>query len=231
MRRLRVPVGGRVLSMVVPDADRWRRDGSWVAGVERGAEPPYWTRVWLSAVATARLLTRATDLAGLQVCDIGCGLGVPGIVAASRGAEVSFVDRETGALAFAAWNARNEAPDMAPRTLCLNWATQDLAGRFDVMILADVSYRLLHHGPLLRQIERCLGDGGLVVHADPGREEATAFLVALQQRLRLGTFRRMTSFERQRGEVRLCLAAAGSDALAGWTARFGLPVPEGGGAG
>lgn len=217
------------MSVVVPDADRWRRDGSWVAGVQRGAEPPYWTRVWLSAVAVARLLARAADLKGLAVCDLGCGLGVPGIVAASRGGAVSFADLEPGALAFAEWNARNQAPLVAPRTLCLNWATQYLAGRFDLMILADVSYRLLHHGPLLRQIGSCLGGGGLVLHADPCREEATAFLGALQQRLRLGTIRRMTSFAQQTGEVRLCLAADSPDALAKWSARFGVSVREGGG--
>jgi predicted nicotinamide N-methyase len=222
LRRLRIPVGGGVVSVVVPDAAAWRRDGTWVAGVVRGGEPPYWTRVWLAAVAAARLLARSGDLGGLEVCDIGCGLGIPGIVAASRGATVTFADQEAGALAFAGWNGLRQARAAPPRVQQLDWATEDLAGRFQVMVLADVTYRALHHAPLLRQIERGLADGGVVVHADPQRDESAVFLGRLRERLEVGVSLRATAFGEQSGEVRLSVAAARRETIAAWFARSGL---------
>jgi predicted nicotinamide N-methyase len=221
LRRQRVPVGDRVVSLVVPDARSWRRDGDWLAGVIRGGEPPYWTRIWLSAVAVARLLVRCGDLGRWRVCDLGCGLGLPGIVAASLGGEVTFVDREDGALAFARWNASNSASGARPKTVRLDWARESVAGHFDLMLLADVSYRSLHHGPLLQQIDRCLAPGGVVVHADPVRDEAVPFLDAMRQRGAVALARRSTSFGDQRGEVRLCLAASSRAALETWLPRLG----------
>jgi len=82
----------------------------------------------LSAVAVARLLVRCGDLSRWQVCDLGCGLGLPGIVAASLGGEVTFVDREDGALAFALWNAANSASGPKPKTVRLDWAREGVRG-------------------------------------------------------------------------------------------------------
>jgi len=89
------------------------------------------------------------------------------------------------------------------------------------MLLADVSYRSLHHGPLLQQIDRCLAPGGVVVHADPVRDEAVPFLDAMRQRGAVALARRSTSFGDQRGEVRLCLAASSRGALDAWLPRLG----------
>lgn len=222
LRRLRIPIGGGVVSVVVPDATTWRRGGAGVAGVVRGGEPPYWTKVWLAAVAVSRMLARMGDLSGNRVCDLGCGLGLPGIVAAGLGASVTFVDQEAGALAFAGWNGAQHARGPLPSARRLDWACEDLQGRFDVMVLADVTYRACHHAPLLRQIERCLPAGGIVLHADPLREESDAFLVALRDRCEVGVSHRRTSFGEQSGDVRVCVAAADRDTLARGFARCGL---------
>ena len=48
---------------------------------------PYWAELWPSGLALARALP--TRLDGLRVVELGCGLGVPSLAAAARGAEVT----------------------------------------------------------------------------------------------------------------------------------------------
>ncbi|MDX2167236.1 MAG: methyltransferase, partial [Deltaproteobacteria bacterium] len=50
-------------------------------------EPPYWMHLWPGALALARRLATAS-LRGRRVLELGCGLGLPAVVAARRGARV-----------------------------------------------------------------------------------------------------------------------------------------------
>ena len=51
---------------------------------------PYWAELWPSGLALARALPARLD--GLRVVELGCGLGVPSLVAAARGARVTAID-------------------------------------------------------------------------------------------------------------------------------------------
>jgi predicted nicotinamide N-methyase len=221
LRRLRVPIGGSIVSIVVPDASAWRREGEWVAGVARGGEPPYWSRIWLAAVAAAGALARLGGVAGLDVCDLGCGLGLPGVVAASVGAKVTFVDQEPAALAFALWNARNACTGAAPAVRRMDWATEVVEYRHDLLVLADVSYRSLHHAPLRRQIATGLREDGVVLHVDPLRDESSAFLADLAMDHAVASVERRTSLAGQHGVVRVSLIAKNEALLGRWRDRFG----------
>ena len=218
LRRLRVPVGSGSLSLVVPDAGAFRRRGQWTDAALRGGEPPYWTRIWPAAVAVARLLWRRGDLAGQRVLDLGCGLGLPGIAAAAAGASVTFADQQRAALAFARWNARRVAAPARVATAELDWSRAAVPGTFDVAVLADVSYRALHHGPLQRQLGACLAAPGVVVHADPQRAEATPFVAWLRAHFACAEAVRDTAFGGERTAVRVVVAASDARTLAPWVA-------------
>lgn len=215
LRRLRLPLGSGSLVVVVPDPGDWIRRGEWAAAAARSDEPPYWVQVWPASVAVARLLARRGDLRGLRLLDLGCGLGIPGLAAAVRGATVTFADRECDALAFAAWNAARLAPGRV-EVRGLDWGREVLSGSFDVLVMADVSYRPVHHHALHRHVAACLADGGVVVHADPHRREATPFVRALCQDLPHLLATVATSFGERRTLVRLCLAAKDVAALDPW---------------
>ena len=218
LRCLRLPLGGAVLPLALPDAKDWRRRGHWAAATERGAEPPYWVQVWPASVALARLLWRFGQLKGHSVLDLGCGLGIPGIAAARLGALVTFADREPDALHFAQWNGRRMSTAAAgPATQLLDWSRDVVAGRFDFVLLADVSYRAPHHAPLRRQLEHALAPRGCIVHADPMRPESRVFLAQLERDFATLETTRTTHFGDKRVEVRLVVAARERSDLAQWT--------------
>src|SRR4051794_41722920 len=70
---------------------------------------PYWAELWPSAVALARVVARR-PLTGRRVLELGCGLGLPAIVAAVAGGRVLPTDWSSAAVAMTRRNAeRNGA--------------------------------------------------------------------------------------------------------------------------
>src|SRR3954449_11477807 len=84
---------------------------------------PYWSVLWRSGVALGRRLADGPVLDGLRVVELGCGLGVPSLVAASSGAEVLATDGEEEALEMVARNAQENGLSLA--TACVRWDAAD----------------------------------------------------------------------------------------------------------
>ena len=205
LRRLKLPVGAGQVSVVVPDERAWMREGTWAFDVVRGKEPPYWVRIWPAALAAARALALAGPLDGLRVLDLGCGLGLPGVQAAAAGARVTFADQAPDATSFACWNAKAQPGSGEVEALTLDWARATVEGAFDLILLSDVSYRALHHGPLRRHLAECLAPHGVALHADPHRELATRFLTEIAGGYARKEWSRPTIIQDRRADVRLTL--------------------------
>ena len=80
---------------------------------------PYWADLWPAARMLAKALCDEQVQAGEEALEIGCGLGLPGVVAPC-GLRVTFSDYDAWALHFASVNARlNGFNDF--RLLQLDW--------------------------------------------------------------------------------------------------------------
>ncbi len=145
------------------------------ASVERDYMP-YWAYVWSSSVVLARHVVELDQgrLAGLRVLELGCGLGLPGLVAAKLGARVTFNDLSPLALEAVAASAR--ANGVQPAGLIAgSW--QDLAeASFDLVLGADVLYEIRCAEELARVLPRLVACGGLGLLVDPMRSTADRFL-------------------------------------------------------
>lgn len=150
-------------------------DGEWLARYERLGYLPYWANVWPAALGLARWILRHEDFTGMDVLDLGCGVGLAGVAAGLRGARVTFADLDPDALEFARFNAECNGVTET-RTVRLDWGHQTVPGRFDVLLLADVAYERAHHEPLLRHVRSCREPGGRVLLGDPYRDIANCFL-------------------------------------------------------
>lgn len=208
-------MAGGTLSVVVPDRGSWLKQRAADPAVRPGNEPPYWADVWPASVAVARWLMRRTDLSGRTVLDLGCGLGVPGTAAGRAGAAVTFADREADALAFACFNAE-KAGAARPTACVLDWHQETIAGVFDVIVLADVTYRPVHHQPVLRQLRAALAPHGVCVHAEPFRRESDGFLVLARQNFCTREQTLATFFGVRKAPIRLTFLARQDQVLDDW---------------
>jgi predicted nicotinamide N-methyase len=139
---------------------------------------PYWAELWPASLALAEALP---DVSGLRVCELGCGLGVPSLVAALRGADVTATDWAPEAIDLLRGNAvRN---DLALRAEVRDWR-EPWAERFDLVLAADVLYEQRNVEPLLERL-RALADVALVGLA--GRPYEAEFLRGAGQAVEVAT--------------------------------------------
>jgi predicted nicotinamide N-methyase len=137
---------------------------------------PYWAEMWPSSIALARAVA-PRSLGGRRVLELGCGLGLPSIVAALAGADVLATDWAPEALEYVARNA--DANGARVRTAQVAWSEPGplLAGApWDLVLASDVLYERRMADELLGLLPRLVDERGAVWLADPGRRPAADFL-------------------------------------------------------
>ncbi len=143
---------------------------------------PYWAELWPSGIALADAILRGPNpLSGLDVLEIGCGLGTTASAALLAGAHLLAADYFLDALAACRANcAANGCPE--PATLAFNWRAPDAAiapgRRWQAILAADVLYEKRDIEPLLAFLDRYLAPDGCFWLAEPGRPPAAAWLDA-----------------------------------------------------
>lgn len=140
---------------------------------------PYWAELWHSSIALSeRLLEMNTSMVGKSVLDLGCGLGLTGIVAAQLGGCVTFTDIAEDALAFSRYNLMRNCDAQAVARCTFETIDWRLHPRktWDVILAADVIYETRMMYPLLQFFQRALSSGGCILLAEPHRAVAENFL-------------------------------------------------------
>jgi len=162
----------RVRLVTVADLER-HIDRDALLRADDPAEPPYWAHCW----SGARVLAERVPPHAGRVLEVGCGLGLPGIVAAARGARVVFADRVLAPLAFVRAsldaNGLDAAGLVTADVLDAPWR-----GRFDLVLAAEVVYDRAIFGPLAAALRASLAPRGRILLADGHRIDTTGFYAA-----------------------------------------------------
>jgi predicted nicotinamide N-methyase len=171
LRFTRIREPDRVLDQIVAEEDRRER----ITGTRKDGDElhlPYWAELWDSSFGLGTFLaehgTRASN-----VLDLGCGMGLSGLVAAALGARVTLVDLEAPALLFARVNTLPY--DDRAHVRKLDWRRDRLDQRFDLILGADVLYergQWEHLEPFWRAH---VAPGGSVLLGEPGRQTGDMF--------------------------------------------------------
>jgi predicted nicotinamide N-methyase len=107
---------------------------------------PYWAELWPAATALAAALP---DVVGRRVVELGCGLGLPSLVAAALGAEVTATDWAADAVELLQENAARNG--LVLRAEVRDWR-EPWPERFDIALAADVLYERRNVEPLLERL-------------------------------------------------------------------------------
>jgi predicted nicotinamide N-methyase len=165
-----VAVGGtRLAFWHVDDLERYVDRAALLAGSDR-AEPPYWAYCW----SGARVVAEAIPERPGRVVELGCGLGLAGLVAARRGGRVLFVDREPAPLPFVRASLASNGL-AAIGVVAADFTGDAVRGSFDLVLAADVLYDRPAFPRLVARLDALLAAGGTALVADGHRIDTREF--------------------------------------------------------
>lgn len=140
---------------------------------------PYWADLWPAAIMLAEVVLAEPFGEGLEALEFGCGLGVSGMAALSRGLHVTFSDVDEAAVQLAAANARlNGFTHFETAAIDLRAAP---ARQFPVLLAADVCYELRLTEAVAKFVKAALAPGGLALLTDTDRYSARPLRWLLDQ--------------------------------------------------
>ncbi|GAB5363685.1 hypothetical protein AAMO2058_000905200 [Amorphochlora amoebiformis] len=146
---------------------------------------PYWIEVWPSALALSEeILKNPLINSETSVMEIGCGLGLCSLTAATKGARVVQSDYIQEALDMAdlAWmlNAESMPPTARrPSQQIVDWRCPDPDLQFDVLLASDVAYEERAFEPLIKAFRSLVKVNGKVFLSEPNRLVASSWTKSL----------------------------------------------------
>lgn len=172
---------GRTFFITRPDkSDKLLDDPIVRANHELDDYMPYWADLWPGARMLGKFLLKQTWPPGLTALEIGCGLGLPGVVALSLGMRVIFSDYDTTALQFAAANAESNG-QFAYSTLPMDWRFPPPDLQASLILASDLIYEMRNVEPLIRFVKQVLTPDGECLLTDQDRIPMNLFRQSLQE--------------------------------------------------
>ncbi len=140
---------------------------------------PYWADLWVSAVGLSEHLVKTKIISEkTTVHEMGCGLGLPGIIAGKLGAKVLFSDYLDEALDFAKQNWKLNCISTASFHK-MDWRNPDPTLAVDLLLASDIAYEKRSFEFLPAAFKTLTKRGGKIIVSEPNRLYAQEFFDSL----------------------------------------------------
>lgn len=166
--------GGQDLKLWVVEDPNALMDGMTEADFGDEEKMPYWAALWPASLELANYMAGRGLPANARVLELGCGLGLNGILAAKLGAKVMVSDWYHEAVKIAAENGRLNGVEVT--AAWMDWNKLPPLEPFDVILGSDILYEDRNHVPVLNALSMLLSKGGEAWLSDPGRAHLSDFV-------------------------------------------------------
>jgi predicted nicotinamide N-methyase len=138
---------------------------------------PLWAKIWEASVILSQYLAGLPVQRDRRFLEIGCGLGVVGIVASAFGHRVTMTEADPHALNFCRANVHTNLldPDLNPEITELDWNRPQPMGPFHGIIGSEVVYKETDFQPISTLFKTYLRPGGEIILAQGLRKTSIEF--------------------------------------------------------
>jgi len=167
---------------------------------------PLWSKIWEASIILSDYVAGMPVDAEKCFLEIGCGMGVVGVVAAAFGHRVTMTEYNPDALNFARANTRANltAGDASLEIKELDWSKPRLEGLFEYIIGSEVIYKEKDYQPILKLLKTYLRPSGEIILAEGVRKTSMEFFRQMSEFFEITAQKKIL---RSRGEeVRIILA-------------------------
>jgi len=139
---------------------------------------PLWIKVWEASLVLADYVAAMEVEPDKKLLEIGCGIGLVGIVASAFGHRMTMTEYNQDALNFARANALLNPPSRASNLEIqeMDWNRPKLLGSFDYIIGSEIIYKEIDFQPILNLFTTYLKDGGEIILAGGIRKTGIEFM-------------------------------------------------------
>jgi len=159
-----VVINGRKFSILLP-----KYLYCYINPVDMLHDFPLWAKIWKASWVLSGYLADLPPDANKRLLEIGAGVGLVSIVAATFGHRITMTEYNPDALIFARANAcLNHCPDLPIKKL--DWNQPRLKGQFDLIVASEVTYIEESFAPLIKLFKSKLKPGGEIILASEIRK-------------------------------------------------------------
>jgi predicted nicotinamide N-methyase len=157
---------------------------------------PYWTDLWPAALGMSEFILENESLfQQKRVIEIGCGLGLPSIVAANVAKEVTMSDYLNDAIVFAKRNAALNKLNNINFEL-LDWRSIEVGHqKYDVILASDIAYEKRFFDQLPFALKSMMHYNSMAVLSEPGRAFAKDFVDGLIEHFAVTPFKKEVTWK------------------------------------